>query len=96
SYYYDARNQVKAAADEMAKEAASMDAAFYLYEAWEKLFPYEFNKGEANMAMGDILVAQGKKDEAKAKYQRVIELRQNYDDAKIAQQKIDKLDGKVN
>ena len=47
------------------------------------------------MAMGDILAAQGKKEEAKAKYLRVIELRKNYDDAKVAQQKIDKLDGKV-
>jgi tetratricopeptide (TPR) repeat protein len=95
TYYYEAHKQVKAAADEMAKTPASMDAAYAIYEAWEKHHTAEFNKGEANMAMGDILVAQGKKDEAKAKYQRVIELRKNYDDAKIAQQKIDKLDGKA-
>ncbi len=95
SYYYEARKQYKAVADEMAKDKASMDAALGLYEAWEKFYPYEFNKGEANMAMGDILAAQGKKDEAKAKYQRVIELRKNYDDAKIAQSKMDKLDGKA-
>lgn len=94
-YYYEAHKQVKATAEAMAKERVSMDAAYTLYEALEKHYPYEFNKGEANMAMGDILVAQGKKDEAKAKYQRVIELRKNYDDAKIAQGKIDKLDGKA-
>lgn len=96
SYHYDFRKQVKAAADEMAKVPASMDAAYALYDAWEKHHPAEFNKGEANMAMADILAAQGKKEEAKAKYLRVIELRKNYDDSKIAQQKIDKLDGKAN
>lgn len=90
-YFGQSRNQVKAAADEMAKEAASRDAAYSIYEKWETVFPYEFNKAEANMAMGDILTAQGKKEAAKAKYQKVIELRKTYDDAKIAQQKIDKL-----
>ncbi|HEY0075949.1 MAG TPA: tetratricopeptide repeat protein [Abditibacteriaceae bacterium] len=95
SYYHDAHKQVKAAADLMAKTPASMDAAYAVYEAWEAHYPYNFNKGEANMAMGDILAAQGKKEEAKAKYQKVIELRKTYDEAKIAQQKIDKLDGKV-
>jgi tetratricopeptide (TPR) repeat protein len=95
SYYYDTHRQVKAGADEMAKVPASMDAAYAIYEAWETHHTSKFNKGEANMAMGDILAAQGKKEEAKAKYLRVIELRKTYDDAKIAQQKIDKLDGKA-
>ena len=99
-YYYDARKAVKTAADEMAREKAlmpSLAAAYAVYEALEKLYPYEFDKAQANMGMGDILLAQGKPEEAKAKYQRVMELRKNYDEYKIAQEKIKRIEeGKPN
>ncbi len=45
------------------------------------------------MGISDILLAQGKPEEAKAKYQRVMELRKNYDAYKIAQEKIKRIEG---
>ena len=43
--------------------------------------------------MGDILLAQGKKAEARAKYQKALELRANYDEGKLAKQKLAQLGG---
>ena len=95
SFAYDARNVVKKAAGEMAKVKESMDAAYTLYEAWEKLYPHDYNKAEAHMGMGDILLAQGKPVEAKAKYQLVVDKRKTYDDGKIAQEKIRKTEAQT-
>ena len=62
-----------------------------LYEALEKHHPYEKEDAEANLGMGDILLAQGKREEARAKYQKAFELRKTYDEGKLAQQKLDQL-----
>jgi tetratricopeptide (TPR) repeat protein len=86
--YYTVRDMVWKAVREMDKEPASQMAAYTIYEALEKNSPYEKQKADAFLGMGDILLAQGKRDEAKAKYEKALELRKNYDEGKIAAERL--------
>ena len=82
---------IKQAADKLAKDPATLAAAYTLYEGLEKFYPYELQKAEALIGMGDVLVAQGKTTEARAKYEKAVELRKNFDEGKIAQEKLNRL-----
>jgi tetratricopeptide (TPR) repeat protein len=86
--YYTVRDIVWKAVREMDKNPASQTAAYTIYEALEKNSPYEKQKADAFLGMGDILLAQGKREEAKAKYTKVLELRKNFDEGKIAREKL--------
>ena len=91
-FYNEAREQVQKAAGALAKDKASMTAAYTVYEALEKVYPYAKQDAEAFLGMGDILLAQGKPAEAKEKYQKALELRKTYDEGKLAQEKISKIE----
>lgn len=88
---YNAENTIEVATATLAKTPASMAAAYTLYEAMEKHYAYDKEKAEANLGMGDILLTQGKRDEAKAKYLKALELRKNYDEGKLADKKLKQL-----
>jgi len=86
--YYTVRDIVWKAVREMDKKPASQMAAYTIYEALEKNSPYPKQKADAFLGMGDILLAQSKRDEAKAKYEKALELRKNYDEGKTAAEKL--------
>jgi hypothetical protein len=91
SEHYEAPKTVKAAADKLAIEPATMGNAYTIYEALEAFYPYELQKAEALIGMGDILVAQGKPLNARTKYEKAVQLRKNYAEGKLAQEKLNAL-----
>lgn len=86
--YYTVRDIVWKAVREMDKKSEARTAAYTIYEALEKNSPYEKQKADAFLGMGDMLLAQGKREEAKAKYAKALELRKNFDEGKLAQEKL--------
>jgi tetratricopeptide (TPR) repeat protein len=93
SFFHQVRDQVQVAADTLATNKDSMAAAYSIYEALEKLYPYEKDDAEAFIGMGNIQVAQGKTAEARAQYQKAYDLRKNYAEGKLAQEKLRGLGG---
>jgi len=90
--HYEAPRQIKAVADKLSQDKATMATAYSIYEALEKFYPYELQKAEADLGMGDILLAQGKPVEARAMYEKALALRKNYNEGKIAREKLAALD----
>ena len=86
--YYTVRDIVWKAVREIDKKPPSQTAAYTIYEALEKNSPYEKQKADAFLGMGDILLAQSKREEARAKYTKALELRKNFDEGKIAAEKL--------